>query len=88
MNETEFSQQLEAEGYGLGTVVSKEPNHSVDMHTHDFSAYLMVQSGIFTLVTESGSTNYPPGDTCKVDAGSLHAEQTGPEGATFLIGKK
>lgn len=88
MTEAEFAQQLETEGYSVATVIKIEPGMSNDMHTHDFSAFVMVQSGTFTLVTEDASVTHQPGETCKLSAGILHCEQAGAEGATILIGKK
>ncbi len=88
MDEAQFRQQCLAEGYGEAAPLEFEPNLKMDMHTHDFSAYAMVVRGEFTVVRESGSTTHRSGETCKVDAGTLHAEQTGADGATVLIGKK
>ena len=88
MDQAQFKQACIDEGYSGAEPLEFEPNLRCDMHTHEFSAYAMVVSGEFTVVRESGSTTHKPGETCKVDAGTLHAEQTGAEGATVLIGKK
>ena len=84
MDEAQFRQQCLDEGYGEAAPLECEPNMKKDMHTHDFSAYAMVLRGEFTVARESGSTTHKPGETCKVDAGTLHAEQTGPDGATAV----
>ena len=88
MNEAQFRQQLQEQGYGEAQSLEFEPNFTKDMHTHDFSAFVFVLSGAFTLVTEDGSVTHQPGEACKLPAGTLHAEQTGASGATILIGKK
>ncbi len=88
MNEADFRQQAQAEGFGDPQIVEFEPNLDVDMHIHDFSAFVMVTSGEFTLVTEAGSDTHLPGEVCTLAAGTLHTEKTGADGATILIGKK
>ncbi len=88
MNEAQFKQTLQEQGYGVAETIQCEANMAKDMHVHDFSASVMVISGEFTLVTEDGSVTHRPGDTCKLTAGTLHAEQTGADGATLLVGKK
>ncbi len=88
MDEAQFRQQLQAQGYGEAQPLEFEPNFGNDMHTHDFSAFALVLSGAFTLVTEDGPVTHRPGEACKLAAGTLHREQTGASGATILIGKK
>ncbi len=88
MNEAQFKQQLQEQGYGAAELLECEANMDKDMHVHDFSASGLVVSGEFTMVTEDGSVTHQPGDTCKLAAGTLHAEQTGAAGARILIGKK
>ena len=88
MNEADFRQALKEQGYGEATPVELEPDFSNDMHTHDFSAFLLVQSGEFTLVTEEGSVTHGPGETCQLAAGRHHCERTGAQGVRFLLGRK
>ena len=57
--------------------------------THfEFSAFLFVKEGEFTVVRETGEKTHGPGDTCKVDAGTLHSERIGADGASVLVGRK
>ncbi len=88
MNEVEFKQALLDEGYGEGERLDCEPNMSNELHTHEFSAFAMVMRGEFTVVRENETVTHRPGDICRVPAGTMHAEQTGAEGATLFIGKK
>lgn len=87
MDEAQFRQQLQEQGYGEGQLLEYEANMANDMHTHDFSAFVLVLSGEFTLVTEGGSATHQPGESCKLAAGTLHSEQTGASGASLLIGR-
>ncbi len=88
MNEAQFRQQLQEQGYGEAQSLEFQPNSVNDMHTHDFSAFAFVLSGEFTLVTEDGSVTHQPGEACTLAAGTLHSERAGASGATILIGKK
>jgi quercetin dioxygenase-like cupin family protein len=88
MNEAQFRQQLKEQGYSEAQSLEYGPNSVNDMHSHDFSAFALVLSGEFTLVTEDGSVTHQPGEACKLAAGTLHSEQAGAGGATLLIGKK
>ena len=88
MNIEEFKQSLANQGYGEATSVTYEPSMENEMHTHEFSGSLFVLEGEFTHVTEEGAVTHLPGETCQLDAGVLHSERTGPEGTTFLVGKK
>ena len=87
MNEAQFRRQLQEQGYGEARSVEFGPNLVNDMHTHDFSAFVLAVSGEFTLVTEDGSVTHQPGETRQLAAGTLHREQTSESGATILIGK-
>ncbi len=88
MNEAQFRQQLKEQGFSEAQSIEYEPNMANDMHAHDFSAFALVLSGEFTLVTEDGSVTHQPGEACNLAAGTLHSEQTGASGATILFGKK
>ena len=88
MNEEQFRQQLQEQGYSNVRVVEFEPSCDGDMHTHDFSAMVMVTKGELTLTYEDGPVTYGPGDWCEVVTGTKHAERSGPEGATALAGTK
>ena len=57
-------------------------------HTHDFDARVMVTGGAITLTIEGERKVYRPGDWCEVLAGTLHAEEVGPEGVTLYVAKR
>ena len=88
MNEVDFRQACIDEGYGEAPPLIFEPNQSNGMHTHEFSAFLFVQEGAFTVILETGEKTYAANASCKVSAGTPHAERTGQEGASVLVGRK
>ena len=59
-----------------------------DLHTHPFSARLLVLDGEFILRYESGPQTLKAGECCQLDAGTLHTECTGGIGARVLAGLK
>ena len=88
MNETQFKQALKDQGYGEAERAEYRQSSAKDMHVHDITAFVYVVSGEFVLRTEDGTKSHQPGDTCEVAAGTLHTEETGPDGATVLIARK
>ena len=88
MSEEQFRKQLRESGYGEGEFKDFKANLDGPLHTHDFSAMLLVVSGEFILGHESGATAFGPGESCEVPAGTRHAERTGAGGARVLLGRK
>jgi quercetin dioxygenase-like cupin family protein len=88
MNEEQFRQQLQEKGYGDAQIKVFEPNLDKPMHTHELSAMALVMSGEFTLALESESTVVAPGECCELEAGTVHTERTGANGATVLLAYK
>ena len=88
MNIKAFKQSLADQGYNEAKPVTYDPSMENEVHTHEFSASLLILKGEFTLITGESAVTYLSGETCQLDAGILHSERAGPEGATFLVGKK
>lgn len=65
-----------------------EPNLMGELHSHEFSAMLLVLRGSFSLALEKDLVNLEPGDIYEVPAGTLHDERAGPDGAAILLAKK
>lgn len=88
MTEHEFRELLAARGYDEIRETDYAPWSGNELHTHDFSALLMVLEGEFILASEDGSETYLAGQTCDVPAGTLHAERTAGLGARVIAGIK
>lgn len=89
MDEATFRARAEAEGYGNFVVRDWQVGTVNDMHTHDFSASILVLDGELTVTYEDGSTTTcRAGDSNSLAAGIPHAERVGPEGVRFLAGRK
>ena len=88
MEEAEFRRHVEKQGYGEPELREYEPNLSGELHSHEFSAMLLVMRGTFSLALEKESINCLAGEIYQVPAGVLHDERTGSNGATILLAKK
>ena len=88
MTEEEFRQDLRAEGYGNPKSIAVAPDWQKDMHTHEESVRVWIESGEFTLILESGATSYGPGEWCEIPAGTLHTEKMSPGGVSALLAVK
>ncbi len=88
MKETQFQQMLRDNGFEEGQIKTYPPNADGPMHTHDFNVMLLVLEGPFSLATQGGVTTFQAGEICELLAGVRHVEQTGPEGARVLLGKR
>ena len=88
LTEDEFRAHCNDKGYVDIRIKDYEPDMYDPMHTHDRSIIAMVLDGRITLEWEEGATTYAPGDVCELEAGTLHAEKTGAEGARLILGFK
>ena len=81
-----FESDLRREGFEVVHGAQK-PGYSGDPHAHDFDARIMVLSGEITLTRDNKPQTFRAGDHCEVPAGCVHAEQVGPEGVAYIVGK-
>ena len=88
MNEEEFRILAKKRGYGEIGLQKAEPGPKEEMHAHEYSVLSLVLSGKFTMTTDNGTQVFITGDMCENTAGTMHKEQTGPEGGSFLFAKK
>ena len=88
MNEQEFRQRVEQEGYGEIGEQSLEADRVTDEHTHDFSAAAFVLSGQLSGATSEGTTTCRAGDSFFLEADVPHSEIVGSDGVRFLFARK
>jgi quercetin dioxygenase-like cupin family protein len=87
MDRATFIAELEREGY---EIVEREmaANHVNPQHSHDFDARVMVVAGEITITRDGTPTIYRAGDSCAVPHGYPHAERAGPEGVSYIAGRR
>jgi len=82
-----FEARLREEGYEVSTK-TVEPSKVVSDHTHDFDVLALVTEGEITLAFEGKTERYRVGDHFALPRGCTHGELIGPDGVTFLVGRR
>ncbi len=88
MTREEFEHMLAERGVDTIVEVVREPNGSLDTHTHPFEANALILEGEITLVAEGKTWHCKAGDTFRLDANVPHTEHYGPQGVRYLAGRK
>ena len=87
MDRTAFEAELQQDGYQV-VVNTMQPGAINPEHAHDFDARLMVVAGEMTIVVGDQRNTYRIGDTFSMTHGCRHSELAGPEGATYVAGRR
>lgn len=75
---------------GFEEILQKEwaPHLVLEKHTHPFDARVQVATGQVKLALATGSQTFEAGQGFYIPRGTEHAEQYGPQGATFWVARK
>ncbi len=87
MDRSTFEAALARDGFTMVSITMK-PNAVNPEHAHSFDARVMVFGGGITIVRDGKAETFCAGDSYPVPAGTLHAEQAGPEGVAYLAGRR
>ena len=87
MDRTAFEAALQRDGYEI-VARTMEPNTTNPEHAHEFDARVMVVAGEMTLARDGTSRAYHPGETFEITHGHRHAEIAGPDGASYIAGRR
>ena len=87
MEEQQFRTGLAADEYECKEFGVEANTYNPD-HTHPWNARLFIQEGELTLATPDGEHTYGPGDSCALEAETVHSERVGPNGVRGLLGTK
>ena len=88
MDATEFETGLKRDGYGEIETKKVPGNIATKPHSHDFGVRALVLAGDITLTYEGRSRTFRTGEIFEMTAGRVHHEEYGPEGSTYLVGRK
>jgi quercetin dioxygenase-like cupin family protein len=83
-----FEDDLKRDGFADIETKSVESNKHVGEHSHPFDVRAKVLAGEITLTHAGASRTYRAGDVFSMEAGCKHAEQCGPAGVTYTVGRK
>lgn len=82
-----FEAALVAEGFEVATKSVPAGTDNSD-HSHDFEVRALVTAGRIALTVEGRETSYEPGQVFTMAKGCRHRETVGPEGVTFVVGRR
>ncbi|WP_233852231.1 cupin domain-containing protein [Paraburkholderia sp. HD33-4] len=88
MNREAFTDMLTQEGFPDAVLVTREPNVAMDVHTHPFEAKALIVEGELQIRVGDDERLYRVGDVFHLPANVAHAERYGPQGVTYLVGRK
>lgn len=88
MNESEFRAALLKEGFDDIDVRTIAANVHNTGHSHAFDVRALMIAGELTLSAQGKQTTYRAGEIFTLAANCEHVEQFGPQGATYLVGRR
>ena len=88
MDATGFEARLRQEGYPEIRTNQMPPNCHNAEHSHPFDVLALVLEGDITLTVEGNARIYRAGDEFAMRAGCPHAEDVGPSGVKYLVGRR
>jgi quercetin dioxygenase-like cupin family protein len=88
MNVQGFEAALQQDGFTELLVRQQPPGYFLGDHQHAFDARALVIQGDITLTVAGAASAYPFGTVFELACGTPHQERAGPEGVTYLIGRR
>lgn len=88
MNTQEFHDELKAKHFDAAVAIERAVGYAMDEHQHPFDACALITAGDLTLVVEGVSTCYRAGEVFRLPAGTPHLEAAGPQGVSYLSGRR
>lgn len=88
MEPAAFEAQLKRDGFAEIETKSAPPGVFSPVHSHACDICALVMTGELTLHCEGASQTYRAGDMVVLAAGYEHAEQNGPDGYTYIVGRR
>jgi quercetin dioxygenase-like cupin family protein len=88
MNVEDFEATLRQDGFTELLVRQQAPGHFLGDHQHAFDARALVIQGDITLTVAGAASAYPLGTVFELASGTPHQERAGPEGVTYLVGRR
>lgn len=88
MNRDDFTLQLRREGFENFVEVEREANGMIDTHSHPFQSKALILRGEIRLAVAGKEAVYRAGDVFELSNGMEHVEYYGPQGVSYLVGRK
>ena len=87
-NLIEFTTQAMDDGFDEIIQKDWEPNLSIPNHTHPYDVRVQIAAGQVTLTLGESAQTYESGQGFYLARNVEHAEQYGPQGASFWVARK
>jgi quercetin dioxygenase-like cupin family protein len=87
MQREAFTEALGKEGFAELVTVQRETG-ALDDHAHPFEAKALILAGEIHIRVGNDERLYKVGDVFHLPANTPHAERYGPQGVTYLVGRK
>ncbi|MDP9109029.1 MAG: cupin domain-containing protein [Pseudomonadota bacterium] len=88
MTSDQFRAALASAGFTEIANVTREANGLLDEHAHPFEANALVTAGELTLRVDGTERSYRTGEVFHLPAMTPHSERYGPDGVSYLVGRK
>ena len=88
MDTEAFEAELRRDGYTDIESRCAPADHFAPVHTHPCDIRALVTAGQVTLDFGGTVCTYRVGDTIALDAGCPHSEQNGPDGYSYVVGRR
>jgi quercetin dioxygenase-like cupin family protein len=88
VDQARFSAELARDGFDEVETRTMTPNLYNPAHSHAFEVRALMLAGELTLAWEDQQQTFKAGEIFRMAAGREHTEWFGPEGATYLVGRK
>jgi quercetin dioxygenase-like cupin family protein len=88
MDRNAFTESLTKDGFPEPVIVTQEANAAMDVHEHPFEAKALILDGELHIRIGAEERLYRPGDVFHLPAHQAHSERYGPNGVTYLAGRK
>jgi len=87
LDEGTLRARLAADGFDAWSWTD-QPGATYAPHRHENDESLWVITGEIAFVIDGNRYRLAPGDRLQLPAGTVHAAEAGPEGATYLVGER
>ncbi|MDR5755369.1 cupin domain-containing protein [Caballeronia sp. LZ035] len=88
MNREAFLAQLSSAGYDEIVTATRDPDGVMDLHAHPFEARALILSGELTIRIGDDAHTYRTGDIFHLAPNTEHSETYGPDGVSYLVGRR
>ena len=92
MNSRDFDIAFQKQGYSAAVEITRPADFYLGEHAHPFDTWALVVKGEINIAPASkqneSAKTYGAGDMFQLLRGTLHCEYAGPDGVTYLSGRR